>query len=302
MTPSAGGPLGGVIVPIITPVDEHDRVDEAGLRAVIRACLSAQVDAIFAGGSAGAGPLLTDRQWRTMMTIAADEVAAAVPLLGGVMETSTARALERIRVLEELGFRRLVLTPTFYLPPAREHEFLAHFGACRAATALELIAYNIPACTGSALPLTVVEEMSRRGWISACKESSADREYFAALLDRARPTGLRVFQGSEVNIAWGLERGAHGIVPVCANFAPGLFVAAWRAALARDAAELARCQALIDELVATVVRGEHYWIAGVMHACALRGMGSGLPVRPLRGMPDGDARAIAAVLARLGPV
>jgi len=288
-------------VPVITPVDENDRVDEAGLRAVIRTCLSAGVDAIFAGGSAGAGPLLTDHQWRTMMAIAADEVASAVPLLGGVMETSTARALERIGVLEELGFRRLMLTPTFYLPPAREHEFLAHFEACRAATALELIAYNIPSCTGSALPVTVVVEMARRGWITACKESSADREYFAALVDGAPAGGLRVFQGSEVNIAWGLELGAHGIVPVCANFAPGLFVQAWRAARAGEAEELARCQVTIDALVATVVRGEHYWIAGVMHACALRGMGSGIPVRPLRGMPEADARAIAELLARLGP-
>ncbi len=52
--------LAGVVVPVITPVDGEDRVDEAAYRGVIRRLIDSGVHAIFAGGSAGEGPLLTD--------------------------------------------------------------------------------------------------------------------------------------------------------------------------------------------------------------------------------------------------
>ena len=62
--------LAGVVVPAITPVDDEDRVDEAAFRKGLRRLVDAGVHAIFVGGSAGEGPLLADREWERMATIA----------------------------------------------------------------------------------------------------------------------------------------------------------------------------------------------------------------------------------------
>ena len=110
----------GVIVPLLTTVDEEERVDEPAMRALIRHCLEGGVNGIFVGGTSGFGPLLTDDQWERLMEIARDEVDDSVPLLGGVIATSTVRAIERIRVLDRIGFKHMVVTATFYVTPTRE--------------------------------------------------------------------------------------------------------------------------------------------------------------------------------------
>ncbi len=60
----------GVIVPVITLVDSQENIDISAFRAVIRRFLDAGIDGIFAGGSAGMGPLLTDNQWAVAMETA----------------------------------------------------------------------------------------------------------------------------------------------------------------------------------------------------------------------------------------
>jgi len=282
----------GVIVPVITPVDDEDRVDEAACRAVIRRCLDAGVDGIFAGGSAGMGPLLTETEWRRAMETAAAEVNGRAWLLGGVIAPSTAVALERIRFLERAGYRHMVVTPTYYIRLSRQDEFLAHFEACRQATDMDMVAYNIPGCTASTIPAELTLDMARKKWISVCKESSEDREYFLRLLREGKPLGLAMLQGCEADIEWGLNAGAAGLVPVCANYEPATFVTAWRASQSGAKDVLARAQLRVNQLRAALVRGNHNWICGIMYAVSRLGIGNGHAVRPLRGLSEQSRRAI----------
>lgn len=298
----ADRPLEGVIVPVLTPVDADDRLDDQAFRAVLRRLLAARVDVLFVGGTSGMGPLLTDSEWRRMMAMARDEVPAEVPLLAGIMGASTARALELVRAVEALGYDQIVVTPSYYLTLTRDSEFLAHYATIRAATDAELIVYNIPPCTGSNLPLSVIFDMARRGWTRYCKDSSADNARFAQLLAGAPEVGLTVFQGSEANMAWALEQGARGLVPGCANFHAAPFVRLWQAAQVGDTATMAACQEEITRLVEVVVKGDHHWLAGLHYACHLCGLGAGYPARPLRHLPPADAQKIAALLRELGAI
>ena len=272
----------GVIVPVITPVDEKDRVDEKSFRAVIRRCLKAGVDGVFVGGSAGMGPLLTDEQWQRAMEVARGEVGEKHVLLGGIITTSTARAILRIRVLEQIGYHIMVVTPTFYITLVREDEILSHFGACREATDMDMLVYNIPSCTGSSIPIETVLKMVRRGWTQVCKESSGDRAYFSALLEKGKSMGLRIFQGHEPDMEWGLLLGAAGIVPVCANYEPQTFVTAWQAAQEKNINLLSKAQERISSIRKTLLLGNKNWISGIMYGVSTLGIGLGRPVLPLQ--------------------
>jgi 4-hydroxy-tetrahydrodipicolinate synthase len=288
----------GVIVPVVTPVTARETVHESEFRKVLRRCMAAGVNGIFVGGSAGMGPLFPDAEWQRLMTIAHDEVGDRCALLAGVMTPSTGCALERIRVLDTIGYRTMVVTPTFYLTLRRDEEFLAHFAACRAATNMEMVLYNIPSCTGSSIPVKVLIEAARRGWTRTCKESSGDRRYFADLLKKGAAVGLEMLQGNEPDMAWALARGAAGLVPVCANYDPAAFVAAWQASAYGDAAALRRAQAWIDVLREHLVVGDKNWLAGVMHAVARVGIGSGRPLRPLQPVRGAEQRRMDAFLKR----
>lgn len=288
--------LDGVVVPVITPVDDEDRVDEPAFRATMRRLIAEGVDAIFVGGSAGEGPLLTDREWERMVSIAADEVRDAVHLLGGAMDTSTQRVLGKIRVLSQLAYPYCVVTPTYYITLRHPDEFLRLFGACvEQGEGMDIVAYNIPSCTSSVIPAETVFEMARRGWIRTVKESSGDAAYFRRLVEAGAEFGLRVLQGDEAGIADGLLAGAAGIVPVCANYEPATFLRACQAARAGDQAELARCQERILYLRSKLVLAGPNWIAGVKAGVAALGFGSGKPVSPLQPLTQEQKRSIEAI-------
>lgn len=282
----------GVIVPVITPIDEKECVDEKAFRAVIQRCLKGGVDGVFAGGSVGMGPLLTDKQWQRAMEIAREEVDEKYVLLGGVITTSTARAILRIRVLEKIGYRIMVVTPTFYITLVRNNEMLSHFGTCREATNMDMIVYNIPSCTGSCIQIETILEMVRRGWTQVCKESSGDRTYFSELLNKGRKLGLRLLQGHEPDIEWGLLLGAAGIVPVNANYEPQTFVTAWRAAKERNIELLSRTQERISLIREILLFGGKNMIPGIMYGVSTLGIGSGRPVLPLQELSPQDKQAI----------
>jgi len=271
----------GLVVPVITPLDAAERIDEPAFRAVIRRCLEAGADGVFAGGSAGMGPLLPDDQWQRAMEIARDEVQADRMLQGGVIATSTARAVHHVRVLERLGIESMVVTSPFYLPLSHDDEYLAYFGACREAADIRMVVYNIPSFTGGNIPVGVIERMGREGWIRLIKESSGDRTYFAAVLEACSEVGVGVMQGYEPDIAWGLSIGAAGIVPVCANYDPQTFVAAISAARRKDAQRLEQAQQRASLIRQELGVDRPQWIAGIMYAVSILGIGSGKPIHPL---------------------
>jgi len=284
----------GVIVPIITPLDAAYQVDEPALRGLIGRCLEAGVQAIFAGGSAGFGPLLTDEQWRRLMQIARDEVPRDRLLLGGVIATSTDRALRQIAVLSDLTYDGMAVTPPYYIPLHAEGEFLDYFGACREATDMQMVAYNIPGFTGSAIPLSALRHMVEHGWITAIKESSGDKDYFAAVSDLCRESQTVVTQGHEPDMAWGLSRGAAGVVPVCANYEPTTFVRMVDAARDNDARLLHETQIRANLVRDTLAVGTPSWLAGITYAMSTLGFGTGRPVRPLAALGNLEKQRIDA--------
>ena len=274
--------LKGVIVPLITPVDNEDRVDEPAFRKQIKFVLDAGVHGAFCGGSAGEGPLLAMPEWVRMAEIAYAACGGKVDLLGGAIDTSTARVKEKIRILVGIGYRNIVVAPTFYLTIRTPDEHLRLFGAAKEACGdREMIAYNIPSCTNSEIAVTTFADMARRGWIHYCKESSGNVPYFKSLVAAGKEAGLKAFMGDENAIAEGLTVGACGIVPVCANYEPATFVKAYEAGARGDAAELAKQQARIMFIRKPLCLDGVSWVAGVKYASASLGIGSGKPVSPL---------------------
>jgi 4-hydroxy-tetrahydrodipicolinate synthase len=272
--------MAGIIVPVITPVDSEDRVDEAAYRAQLRRLIKAGVHGVFAGGSAGEGPLLTLPEWERMVLIAFEECHGRIHLLGGTMDTSTRRIVGRIKVLAQIGYEHFVVAPTFYVGAKLPSEHLRLFGECKEQSeGMNLIAYNIPSCTGSTIPIEVMVEMVRRGWIGYCKDSSEDMEYFRRLLAEAGPMGLRVFLGTERKAAEALLAGAVGLVPTCANYDPRPFLSAYAAP--GNAEELAKLQVQMTALVNNLLLAPRHWLAGINYAISTLGIGSGRVVSPL---------------------
>jgi 4-hydroxy-tetrahydrodipicolinate synthase len=281
--------LQGIIVPLITPVDSDDRVDESSFRKIIHHVISGGVHGLFVGGSAGEGPLLMEKEWTRMMEIARAENRNRVSLLGGVMDTSTKRVKEKIKLLKQMGYEFFVVSPTFYISLSTPEEHFRLFSECvDAGSGMEMVGYNIPQNTHSQIPVEVFHECARRGWIRYCKDSSGDMEYFRRLQAR----GLKVLSGSEVDLADKLLAGAVGAVNVCANYEPETYVHAYSAALKKDREELAKMQERVEFLHQSLCLGGPCWLSGVKYAVSTLGIGSGKPVSPLQPAPEKQRKMI----------
>ncbi len=290
--------LGGVVVPAITPTDADDRVAAAAFAASLDRLVSAGVHGIFVGGSAGEGPLLREREWRRMVEIARETVGDRLPLLGGAIDTSTSRVVEKISVLHSLGFTHAVVTPTYYLATPAASEHLRLFAAAvEAAGDMEVVAYNIPACTGTVLAVETVCELARRGWVRRCKDSSGDLAAMGDLVRRGREFGLAVLGGDEQTAGDALLGGAAGIVPVCANYEPETFTALYAAGVVGDAEAVARSMRRVRQLREALVLSGPCWLSGIKHAVSLLGIGSGAVVSPLEPAPEPQRRRIAELHA-----
>ncbi|MBV9124371.1 MAG: dihydrodipicolinate synthase family protein, partial [Planctomycetes bacterium] len=276
-------------------------VDEPALRRSIDRLLEAGVHGLFAGGTAGEGPLLTEREWVRLMEIALDQVAGRVPLLAGAQDSSTGRVVDKIRRLRDLGYAHVVVTPTFYIPSRTADEQLRLFGACREAGGeMELVAYNIPQVTGSGITIETFCELARRGWIRYCKESSGDLAFLRRLIRAGGELGLKVLMGDERTAAEGLLAGAVGLVNLCANLEPRTYLRLFEAGVRKDQEELQRCQERINRIVITVVLSGPCFLAGPKYVLGRLGLGAGVPLSPLQPVAAEQARRIDEFLLSPG--
>jgi 4-hydroxy-tetrahydrodipicolinate synthase len=216
------------------------------------------------------------------MEIAHNEVGESLPLLGGVMETSSQRTAEKLKLLKQIGFEHYVVTPSFYFPLKNNDEHFRLFADCKEHDGgMNLIPYNLPGIVKSEIPVEVLVGLAQRGWVSYCKESSANLDYFRRLVTAGREAGLKVLMGDEKSMREGLKMGAVGIVPSSANFEAQPFVTAYNAALAGDMATLDTAYARIMELRENLPLASDYFVSGVKYALACIGIGSGKPVSPM---------------------
>ena len=239
MTDPLADRLHGIIPPVVTPVTEDRTLDRSSAENLYRYMIDAGVHGLFLFGSSGEGPCLTNIERITAAEIALEAAASRIPVLAGVLEPGTDRIIEQATKLKSIGVDGLVVCPPFYFP-ASQQEVLEHYRSIRQSVDLPIVAYDIPRTTKVKIQLETMLQLAREGTIVGVKDSSGDCVGFRRLLIK-RPTGFKMFTGSELLIDSVLLQGADGSVPGIANLAPEPFVRLynlWKAGRYDEAVEL----------------------------------------------------------------
>ncbi len=253
-------PLRGVVPPVCTPLDDRGEVDTASLTRLVGHLVDGGVHGLFALGSTSEVAYLTDAQCAAALKAVVTAAAGRVPVLAGVIDTTTPRVLAHARTAAELGADALVATAPFY---TRTHptETARHFRRLRADVDLPLFAYDIPVAVHSKLSTALVRELAEDGTLAGLKDSSGDegglRRLVVALGGReGRAQGpvphFSVLTGSELTVDAALLAGADGVVPGLGNVDPAGYVRLYDAARAGDWGLAAREQERLVELFAMV--------------------------------------------------
>jgi N-acetylneuraminate lyase len=89
--------LRGVIVPLVTPFDDHNQVDHAALRRVTDFVIDKGVHAVMVSGSTGEGPLLSSEERKSVLETVVNAANGRVPVIAhtGAIDTGTTVALSQ---------------------------------------------------------------------------------------------------------------------------------------------------------------------------------------------------------------
>ena len=295
------GALSGVVPPAISPLDAAHEIDEDAIALLVDHLLRGGSSGLFVLGGCGEGAWLTSRQRGAVIRAFGRAAAGRVPVLAGVMLPATGPAVEAARQAAAEGADAIVVGSPYYfgVDAATQRR---HIETVIEAAERPALLYNIPQCTHSVLTPSTVTELARDSRVLGIKDSAGDFVAFQAFLAvKSVRADFRVLQGHERLSAASLRMGGDGLVPGIANVAPALMVELQEAATRGDAVVSTRLQAAVADLCA--IYDVVHFLPALKAACAMLGIGSGMPSLPLLPATDAERRGVAAVLARhrLGP-
>ncbi len=288
--------LGGVIPPLVSPLDEQGEPDAGGMHGLVDYVLAGGCAGLFVLGGFGEGAWLSTAQRGAVLAAAVHAAAGRVPVLAGVMLPGTSAACEAARQAEAAGADVLVAGSPYYFGVSGADQ-QRHIERLLEACALPVMLYNIPQCTHNILLPETVAALASERRVIGIKDSAEDGGAFARFLAiKAEQPHFRVLQGSGKLMNQTPPPVGDGLVPGLANFAPRLYVALFAAARAGDGATVARLQAEAADLARIEQYG--HFLTGAKLAAAALGFGSGRPALPLERPDETTRRAVAEIVLR----
>jgi 4-hydroxy-tetrahydrodipicolinate synthase len=295
--------IGGVVVPMVTPLHADGvTVHEAGVHQLVERLVTHGVHGVFVAGTTGEVWALDDEQWSRLVRFTREALRGRAPLYAGVSHPSTAGAVARARLAEQLGADIIVSLAPYYISPGQA-DIVRHFQALANATALPILVYQYPGIVKASISLATYVELAKIPGVVGVKDSQADVTEFHHMLLTLRGDGedFRLLLGTDVlgNVA--VMMGAQGLVPGLGNVAANYIVESYAAALAGDWQRSVAVQAQVSAIKAIyqVVSGDgpfDGFLAGLKGALALLGVDAGPPAAPLRPCTAAEAEAIADIL------
>jgi dihydrodipicolinate synthase/N-acetylneuraminate lyase len=217
----------GVLVPLITPFDEKERVDEALMRSLVDFYVKAAVQGLFVLGSSGQGPAMSILERKKAAEVALDQARARIPVIIHVGTADAESTVELAVHAAEKGATAVGVVPPYYYSDHTEYEIISHYKSVAAAVKLPIYIYENPKYSGISIPPDLAKRMKDaiptiRG-IKVAYGAGALLEYV-----RLFPPDVSVFTGN-ADLFGLVPFGLAGMINPPTSFLPELCVSLWRA-------------------------------------------------------------------------
>ncbi|MGE3397064.1 MAG: dihydrodipicolinate synthase family protein [Sphingomonas sp.] len=290
----------GVYPAATTQFTDDDRIDIPATQRVLTALVDDGVDGLIVLGTCGENNSLLPDEKRTVMRAAVEAVGGRVPLVAGVSELGTGRAIEFARDAEGIGMDALMVLPAMVYVPTPD-ELAAHFRAVAEAVSLPVMLYNNPPAYRVSIGFETLDALAALPNIAAIKESAPDPRRFTDLINRYGDR-FSVMAGLDDVALEGLMLGASGWVSGLTSAFPRESVALVAAAARGDWIEARRIYRWFMPLLH--LDAEHDLVQSIKLAEQIMGRGSErvrMPRLPLAGARRAEVIAMVEEAARTRP-
>ncbi|MFN3820456.1 dihydrodipicolinate synthase family protein [Blastomonas sp.] len=277
----------GVYPAATTQFTDSLAIDHDATQRVQTALVDDGVDGLIVLGTCGENNSLEADEKLVVLKGAVEAVGSRVPLVAGVSEFTTARAVKYAQAAEAIGIDALMLLPAMVYVPNVE-ELYTHFRTVAEATSLPIMLYNNPPAYRVNVDFDTLARLEEVPNIVAIKESAPDPRRFTDLYNQFGDR-YTLMAGLDDVALEGLMLGASGWVSGLTSAFPQESVALVAAQRRGDYAEALRIYRWFMPLLH--LDAEHDLVQSIKLAEQIMGRGSErvrMPRMPLSGQRRAD--------------
>ena len=267
----------GIIVPILTPIDGEERIDEPRLRDQVDYVINGGVSGVLAFGSNGEFYMVEEDEMERGLKIMVAQAAGRVPVYSGIRTTWS---------VYSAGVS--VLQPMF-LKPTYQELFLHFKAVAESVPGVPMLLYNNPGRVGYTLSADLVDELAHKvDNIVGMKDTSGDITLTSEFIRRTRDVDFKVFGGKDTLLYASLCHGAVGGVCTAANFMPKLITDVYNKFVAGDLKGSLEAQFKLNPV--RLAMDPASFPVAAKDMAKLRGRDVGVPYLPTLPTPEGAVK------------
>ena len=288
----------GIVVPIVTPVDQEGRLNEKAYRGLVDYLAENGIHGVFPFGTTGEFYAYDQGFYNDLLALTKEAVAGRMQIYAGANHITTKGAIQIAKAVEKVGGidALSVLTPMFV--SQTQEEVYTYYKAIAAETSLPIIIYNNKPKTNVGVDPAIIAKLAEIDNIVAAKDSTGDMTNAEEYIRLTRGMDFSVMMGRDTLILAGLHYGASGAIASCANVAPRIAVDIYEKFRAKDYQGALEAQFQLSALRIATNMGS--FPVTLKEALKLIGHDCGDCVPPILPLHDDQRAKLKTVLAGMG--
>ena len=278
----------GVVVPMLTPIDAEEKIDEAKFRRQVDYIIDGGLEGILVFGSNGEFYQVEEDEMERGLKIMVDQAAGRVPVYFGIGAINTKKCIRLAQMAVKNGASCISVLQPMFLKPTQD-ELYRHFKAIAdAVPGTPMLLYNNPGRVGYGLSADLVTRLAHEVEnIVGIKDTSGDMTLTEEFVRRNRDVDFKVFGGKDTLLFVSLCVGAVGGVCTAGNFMPELIGAVYQKYTEGDFEGAREAQFKLNPVRLSMDAASFPVAAKDM--AILRGIAAGKPYLPNLPTPEGPA-------------
>ena len=269
----------GVVVPIITPIDANEKIDEGNFRRQIDFIIDGGLHGILVFGSNGEFYQVEEDEMERGLKIAVDQAAGRVPVYFGIGAINTKKCVRLAKMAAANGAAAVSVLQPMFLAPTQDELYLHFKTIADAIPDTPVLIYNNPGRVGYGLKAAFISRLAHEvPNIVGMKDTSGDMTLTEECVRLNRDVGFKVFGGKDTLLYCSLCVGGVGGVCTAGNFMPELIGAVDEKYTAGDIAGALEAQFKLNPVRLSMDAASFPVAAKDM--ARLRGLDAGLPYLP----------------------
>lgn len=202
--------LNGLVAILPTPFTDDNKIDENGLKRLVRAAIEKQLDGVVVLGSNAEFPYLRFEEKIQVMEIAASASNGEIPVIGTASAWSTDQAIDLAKEAKTAGCDALMAALPVYFNLDLKN-VVDHFKSLAKATDLPVYYYHFPDVTGLKIRPKDLARIAEIDGIIGAKLTVINRPFLKKAIESTRPYGWKVFTGTSLLLYDCLAFGGAGV-------------------------------------------------------------------------------------------